>query len=162
MRAVLITGPPGSGKTSVLEALVDALSDDDVPHAALEVEAVVWTHPALEDEARLRHVRVNCALLRKAGPELLLVADTVETEEELAQLIAAVDADEAFVVRLRAEPDTLAERIIAREPPRWSGLAELVEHARAMAPVAGADLELSTEGQTAEDVAAQIRKTARL
>ena len=31
-----------------------------------------------------------------------------------------------------------------------------------MAPVAGADLELSTEGQAAEDVAAQIRKTARL
>ena len=118
------------------EALVDALSDDGVPHAALEVEAVVWTHPALEDEARLRHVRVNCALLRKAGPELLLVADTIETEAELAELIAAVDADEAFVVRLRAEPDTLAERIIAREPPRWSGLAELVEHARAMAPVA--------------------------
>jgi chloramphenicol 3-O-phosphotransferase len=162
VRAVLITGPPGAGKTSVLTALVDALSDDDVAHAALEVEAVVWTHPALDEEPRLRHVRVMSALLRKAGRELLLVADTVETEDELARLIEAVDADEAFVVRLRAEPETLAERIIAREPPRWSGLAALVEHAKAMAPVAGADLELSTEGQTPDDVAAQIRKTARL
>jgi Ni2+-binding GTPase involved in maturation of urease and hydrogenase len=44
---ILITGPPGSGKTSVLTALADALSDDDVPHAALEVEAVAWTHPPL-------------------------------------------------------------------------------------------------------------------
>ena len=162
MRAVLITGPPGSGKTSVLTALTDALSDDDVPHAALEVEAVVWTHPALDEEPRLRHVRVVCALLRKAGPDVLLVADTVETEDELARLIEAAGADEAFVVRLRAEPGTLAERIIGREPPQWSGLAALVEHARAMAPVAGADLELSTEGRTAEDVAAEIRKTARL
>jgi hypothetical protein len=97
VRAVLITGPPGSGKTSVLTALVDALSDDDVPHAALEVEAVVWTHPALADDARLRHVRVNCALLRKAGAELLLVGDTIESEAELCALREAVDADECFV-----------------------------------------------------------------
>jgi broad-specificity NMP kinase len=162
VKAVLITGAPGSGKTSVLTALSDALSDDDVAHAALEVEAVVWTHPALEEDTRLRHVRVNCALLRKAGPDLLLVADTVETEEELAQLIAAIDADAAFVVRLDAAPDTLAERIIAREPPHWSGLAGLVEHARTLPPVGGADLELSTEGATAEAVAARIRETARL
>ena len=114
MRAVLITGPPGAGKTSVLTALVDALSDDDVPHAALEVEAVVWTHPALDDDARLRHVRVVSALLRKAGAELLLIADTVEAEDELAALTGAIGADEAFVVRLSAEPDTLAERIVAR------------------------------------------------
>jgi Ni2+-binding GTPase involved in maturation of urease and hydrogenase len=43
--AVVITGPPGAGKTSVLSALVDALSDDDIAHAAVEVEMLVWTHP---------------------------------------------------------------------------------------------------------------------
>jgi broad-specificity NMP kinase len=162
VRAVLITGPPGSGKTSVLTALSDALSDDGVAHAALEVEAIVGTHPALDEDARLRHVRVNCALLRKAGPELLVVGDTVETSAELAALREAVGADEVFVVRLRAEPDTLAERIIAREPPGWSGLDALVEHARAMSDVPGADLVLCTEGETAEAVAARIRETARL
>jgi broad-specificity NMP kinase len=159
---VLITGPPGSGKTSVLTALVDALSDDDVAHAALEVEAVVWTHPALDDDARLRHVRVHCALLREGGAELLLIAATIESEDELSALREAVGAEDCFVVQLRAEPDTLAERIVAREPPHWSGLAALVEHARTMPPVGGADLELSTEGQAAEAVAARIRETARL
>jgi len=146
----------------VLTALVDALSDDDVAHAALEVEAIVWTHPPLDEDARLRHVRVHCALLRKAGAELLLVSDTIETAAELAALQEAVGAEESFVVRLGAPPDTLAERIIAREPPHWSGLAELVEHARTLPPVGGADLELSTEGQAAEAVAARIRETARL
>jgi broad-specificity NMP kinase len=162
MRAVLITGPPGSGKTSVLTALSDALSDDDVPHGVLEAEAVAWTSPGLDDDARRRHVRVNAALLRKARPQLLLVGDTIESEDELAALREAVAAEVCFVVRLHAEPETLAERIIAREPPHWSGLAELVEHARTMPPVAGADLELSTEGETAAAVAARIRETARL
>jgi|tagenome__1003787_1003787.scaffolds.fasta_scaffold20358394_2 broad-specificity NMP kinase len=157
MRAVVITGPPGAGKTTVLTALADALSDDDVAHAALEVEAVTWTHPPLPDERRLAHVRALCA-----GHDLVLVGETVETEADLAALLGAIDADTAFVVRLEAAPDTLAERIIAREPPHWSGLAALVEHARTMPAVGGADLVLSTEGARAEDVAARIRETAGL
>jgi len=48
--AVVITGPPGAGKSSLLTALVDALSDDDIAHAAVDVESLVWTHPALTDE----------------------------------------------------------------------------------------------------------------
>ena len=155
MRAVLITGAPGSGKTSVLTALSDALSDDDVPHVTVEVEMLAWTHPPLTDEQRLRHVRAICA-----GHPLALVAETVESEAELAALREAVGADRSFVVRLEAPPDTLAERIVAREPPGWSGLSALVEHARAMAPVAGADLVLSTDGEIAEAIAARIRKTA--
>ena len=152
MRAVLITGPPGSGKTSVLTALADALSEDDVPHAAVEVEALAWTHPALDDDRRHAHVRAVCA-----GHDLVLVGDTVETEAELARLLDAVGADEWFVVRLEAPPDVLAERIVAREPPGWAGLEALVEHARAMPPVGGADLVLGTEGARAGDVAARIR-----
>ena len=157
MRLILITGPPGSGKTSVLTALADALSDDDVAHAAVEVEALAWTHPVLDDERRLHHVRTVCA-----GHELVLVGETIETEADLAALLGAIGAEQVLVVRLEAEPDTLAERIIAREPPNWSGLAALVEHARTMPAVGGADLVLSTEGARAEDIAARIRETAGL
>ena len=97
-----------------------------------------------------------------AGHDLVLVGETIETEADLAALLGAIGADEAFVVRLEAPPDTLAERIIAREPPHWSGLAALVEHARTMPAVGGADLVLSTEGARAEDIAARIRQDARL
>jgi Ni2+-binding GTPase involved in maturation of urease and hydrogenase len=50
--AVVILSPPGAGKSSVLTALVDALSEDDIAHVAVEVETLVWTHPALTDEQR--------------------------------------------------------------------------------------------------------------
>ena len=96
-----------------------------------------------------------------AGHDLVLVGNDRD-EDELARLMGAIGAEDVFVVRLQAAPDTLAERIIAREPPHWSGLAALVEHARAMPPVPGADLVLSTEGERAEDVAARIRETAGL
>jgi GTPase SAR1 family protein len=159
--AVVLTGPPGAGKTSVLTALVDALSDDDIAHAAVEVELLVWTHPALTGEQWARHVRSACELYRQDGHRLLLVAHTLETDADVAELLDAVGADEVFLVRLEAQPATLAERIIEREPPTWSGLDDLVEHTRELAAsmpaLSGVELVLSTEGERAEDVAARIR-----
>lgn len=112
MFVVVLTGPPGAGKTSVLTALSDALSDDDVPHATIEAEALRWTHPALSDEQELRHLATMCALYRDVGHDLLLVGQTIETDNDRTQLMDAVGADEYFVVRLEAQPATLVQRLI--------------------------------------------------
>jgi dephospho-CoA kinase len=159
--AVVLTGPPGAGKSSVLTALADALSDDDIPHAAVEAEALVWTHPALSDEQWSRHVQAVCRLHRDAGHELLLIAQTLETDEDTTQLQQAVGADEYLLVRLEALPATLVERIIEREPESWSGVPELVAHAQQLAAsmpaLRGIDLVVSTEHQRPEAVAQRIR-----
>lgn len=161
MFAVLLTGPPGAGKTSVLTALHDALSDDDVAHAAIEVEMLAFEHPGPSDEQRLGRVRATCAQHRASGHRLVLVAETLETDDDVARLVGAVGADEHVLVRLEARPATLAERIVAREPAGWSGLAQLVEHARELATTIraldGVDLVLSTEGEQPEAVAERIR-----
>jgi ribose 1,5-bisphosphokinase PhnN len=160
--AVVLTGPPGAGKSAVLTELADALSDDGIPHAAVEVEALVWTHPALSGEQWTRHVQAVCALHREAGHELLLIAQTLETDGDMAQLRQAVGAAEYLLVRLEASPATLAERIIDREPESWSGLPELVEHAQQLAAtmpaLRGVNLVLSTDGQRPETVAQRIRE----
>ena len=159
--AIVLTGPPGAGKTSVLTALADALSDDDVPHAVVEVEILAWAHPALSDEQRMRLVEAMCALYRDAGHRLLLVADTLETDEDLTRLLEAVGADQYLLVRLEAKPATLVERIIEREPEGWSGLSELVEQAQQLAAsmpaLQGFELILSTDGQRPQAVADRIR-----
>jgi cytidylate kinase len=159
--AVVITGPPGAGKTSVLTALVDALTDEDVAHAAIELETLAWTHPALSEAVWLRHLEDTCARYRDAGHRLLLLAETLETDDDLAWLLHAVGADERLVVRLEAQPATLVERLIEREPATWSGLADLIEHtqvlAETMPTLRGVDLVVSTEGERPEEAAARIR-----
>jgi broad-specificity NMP kinase len=159
--ALVLTGPPGAGKTSVLEALSDALVDDDVRHAAIETEALTSAHPALDDERWFAHVAAACALYREDGYELLLVVATVEGAPDLRRLLEAVAAGEHAVVRLEAAPATLAQRIAAREPAGWSGLGALIDASARLTPViAGLDgvaLALSTEAEDPRAVAERIR-----
>ena len=161
MFALVLTGPPGAGKSSVLEALSDALVDDDIAHASVETEALTSTHPPLDDAQWLGHVQAACRLHRSQGQRLLLVAATVETDADLRGVLSAVGADKHVVVRLEAAPATLARRIVEREPEGWSGLDELVAASARLGPVIagldGIELALSTEDARARDVAAQIR-----
>jgi hypothetical protein len=89
------------------------------------------------------------------------VAQTLETDDDVAQLLAAVGAEDVFLVRLEAHPDALVERIVGREPASWSGLRALVDHAQELAAsmpeLAGVDLVLTTDDQRPEDVAARVR-----
>ena len=80
-----------------------------------------------------QHVKTTCALYREAGHRLLLVAETLETDDDADRLREILGADESFLVRLEAQPATLVERLIEREPESWSGLADLVEHTQELA-----------------------------
>ena len=161
MFALVLTGPPGAGQTSGREALRDALVDDDIAHATLETEALTSTHPPLDDAQWLAHIDAACRLHREQGRGLMLVATTVESAADLRGILSAVGADEHVVVRLEAEPATLARRIVEREPEGWSGLDELAAASARLGPVIagldGIELALSTDDARPREVASRIR-----
>lgn len=68
MFAVVVTGAPGAGKTSVLEALSDALLVDDIRHAVVETEALTSAYPPLDDEQWVVPVRAVCAPAPRITP----------------------------------------------------------------------------------------------
>lgn len=155
MFAVLVLGPPGVGKTTVLTTLHDLLVEDGVEHAVVEVEALAWCYPPLADEPTFRQVQAVRDVYEQAGVVPLVVwGATITSQGYLARLIEVIAADACFVVRLEADPATLRSRIIEREPPGWSGLAQLLDASQVLA---ASNLVLSTENGSASGVAESIR-----
>jgi broad-specificity NMP kinase len=166
IRAIVLTGSPGSGKSSVLHALAGLLDNDQVPHAALESEQLAWGYPWLPEEQAYAVLAEVCRVQRGLGRRLFLVAATTETDEHIAGLLAAIAPDHHTVVCLEATPATAARRVHEREPADWHGRDELVEAARRLATrvpsLQGIDLHVSTEGRAPRDVAREIRDKLRL
>ena len=157
--AVVITGAPGSGKSKTLEALSDRLHDHDITHACIDADALSWAHPAPSAEVQMRHVAALAGLYGEEGHDLLLLAAGIASTAELKALLGAVQADAAFVGRLLASPETLRDRITAREPAGWSQLPSLLERAGQMGAataVLEADLVIDTERTDPQAAAAEI------
>ena len=163
--AVLLTGAPGSGKSSVLEKLATLLEADGLAFGALESEQLGWGSPWLHGEPWLTQLRAVLELQRGAGRRMFLIAATTETSADLAAVVDALGVDRVATVLLSAAPEVVAARIEAREPDSWPGKAALVEHARAlatsMADLDGIDVRISTEGASAGDVAVVLWDSLR-
>jgi chloramphenicol 3-O-phosphotransferase len=159
--AVVINGAPGAGKTVCLMALSDALVKDEIAHATIDVDELAWAWPYPSNEARITLLRAGWDAHRRAGHELLLVGEVVESDAELAALLAAVGADDHLHVRLEAQPAKLRRRILDREPPGWSGLDHLLMEMERWAVVLqeldGVHLALDTEELGPDECAARIR-----
>jgi GTPase SAR1 family protein len=163
--AVVLTGPPGAGKSSVLSELATLLEIEGVGFGALESEQLGWGSPWLYGEPWLRQLRAVLELQRQAGRRRFLVAATTETTEELAALHDAIAVDHVVSVLLGAPAEVVAARIDAREPDAWPGKQRLIEHARRLAVsmrnLAGIDIQFDTADQDAGHVAVQLRAALR-
>jgi broad-specificity NMP kinase len=159
--AVVVTGPPGSGKTSCLTALTDALVDDKVSHASLDMDEVAWAYPFPSVEERAALLGNAWEGHRRMGHDVLLFCEVVESSAHLAQLLYAVGADDHLLVRLEATPATMRERIVAREPPGWSGLEHLLgevePYAVSQRGLDGVHVTLDSEQLSPEQEAARIQ-----
>jgi RNase adaptor protein for sRNA GlmZ degradation len=152
MRAIIITGAPGAGKSSALTALTDRLGDEGVEHVAVEVDELSRGFPWRDGR---RHLPALAA-----GADLLLVAATVESPDYLRDLLTALGRPDHLLVVLHARPETLVRRVRERETIPWSGLEALIDRTpalqEAVLALPQADLTLDTETATPVAVAAAI------
>ena len=161
MFAVVITGPPGAGKSAVATAVHDLLGDAGVANALMEVDELERCYPPRDEARVLENLATICASYRDTGYELLFVTATIEADAYRERLLAAVGATAHLLIRVEADPGTLERRIREREPVEWSGtdglVAAAIRLAAEMPSLGGVDLVLSTEQQPPAVLAAQIR-----
>jgi chloramphenicol 3-O-phosphotransferase len=159
--ALILTGAPGTGKSSTLAALSTLLEIERVEHGAMEAEQLAWGFPWLSVADAAAQLDAALALQRRAGRRLFLVAATAESAEELRAIVGAVRPDVLLVVSLAAPGEVVAARLARREPDRWPGKSDLIARARKLAltvpHVEGVDLVVDTHMAGVEQVAARIR-----
>ncbi|MDP9380008.1 MAG: AAA family ATPase [Chloroflexota bacterium] len=160
---MLITGPVGVGKTTVASEVSELLDAAGVAHGLVDVDALRWCYPRHPgDRFRIGLAMKNLAAVwgnfREYGAERLVLADVVESREELQRYREAIPGAEILVVRLRASPETLAARLRVRELGmaldrhlrRASELADLMECNRVE------DILVDTDGKGAPECARVI------
>lgn len=125
-RAILLTGPVGSGKTTALYELDALLDERGEPFALVDLDWLAWArlpggvaHHALLAE----NLAAVWRTYRRAGIERLVAARALSDAADVEAIRAALPETELAVVRLDVPHAELERRIRARD----SG-AELEEH----------------------------------
>lgn len=161
---LLITGPVGVGKSSVLSEVEDLLQAAGMRFAAVELDALSYCHPPTPDDDRyrtkltFRNLAAAWRNFRAAGAERLILARVLESRAELARYHRAVPGAEIVVVRLRASAPTLQRRIRRREiglghawhSRRAKELAQIMDRAQVE------DILVETDGRTVNAIAREI------
>ena len=128
MKALLITGPVGVGKTTVAEAVGDRLAGAGVPHAVIDLDwlSSCWPPPADDPfhfELQLRNLEAVVRNYVEAGVQRIVLAGVVESREDRARY-ASVIGGRLSVCRLKADLPVIRERLARRH----HGEAELRWH----------------------------------
>lgn len=160
--SAILTGAPGTGKTSVLDELSTMLEADQVPFGAIETEQLARGWPWLGAAEWIPQLAAVISLQRASGRDTFIIVATTETEHELRAVAEAVGGDRVIAVCLAAAGEVVARRIAEREPDAWPGNVALIEHARQLAEeiprIAGLDVVLDTEDREPASVARELRR----
>jgi adenylylsulfate kinase len=137
---ILVTGPVGVGKTTMIDRMSRLLREAHVPHATVDFDqltAVFPRSPGPDDMWGTQLGLANLASMwrnyQAAGADRLLIACVLEARSELEGYRTAVPDAEITVVRLRAALKALRARLRERGDSE-AGLTWLLDRAVQLAP----------------------------
>lgn len=167
--AVIITGPVGSGKTTVMAALTEILEEQNKPCAGIDMDHLRWFFPKQPGDPFGGEVgRKNLAFLaanyRSVGVPVLAIADLVAKETDRQKLVNALPDFTVHVIRLSVPMELVEQRLRERETmerlPWYLDRAPKLE--RMMDDRNVGDIVIDVGERPARDVATEIARRLQL
>jgi hypothetical protein len=152
VKAVLLTGAIGAGKTALAADLAEALAEAGTRTAVVDLDWLGWVVPGRADGLIVQNLGAIWPNFRSAGVERLVLARALDKRGELEAIKAAVPGVELTVVKVTASPGTIAERLRRRDTG-----AVLEEHlAQSLDLAAVEDFEIENDGRSIREVAREL------
>jgi hypothetical protein len=159
VKALLLVGTVGSGKTTVLLEVGELLSKRGEPYALIDLDWLAWVEPARGSELGVPEIlAANLAAaaetFRRAGVTRLVLARHLTRAGELASIGAALGGARLTVVQLVVPTAVLEARIRSRDAGH-----ELEEHLDAIGAAEKPEFPhtaVANDGRPPGEVAAEI------
>lgn len=166
MEVLILSGTVGAGKTSIAMAMHDILSENDVPHACLDLDWFAYSWPtvgAFNSDMVFSALERVWPVYYAAGARKLVLARVVETREELERYAEVLGNPTITLCRVTASEEVRKLRLEKRESGdslKWHlhrtvELEEILEEARLESFVIVNEAELAE--RVAERTLRQLR-----
>lgn len=170
-RAIVVTGPVGAGKSTIMATLTDLLEEHGIPNAGVDMDHLRWFYPRQDGdpfggEIGRKHLAYVVSSYREMGINTLVIADVTENEGDKATLQSALDGFPVVVVRLKVSMDLIAQRLTVRESEEnlqwYLDRAPQLERIMEEASVGDLIIDVGERNprQIAEDIATQLNLIA--
>jgi hypothetical protein len=150
----------GSGKTTVMAEASDLLAARGVPHAAIDVDMLGMVFAAGVNATALtyRNLAAVWANFAAAGVSRLLLAQAIESRDDLERIRTTLGAGAMAVCRLTASVDTMRSRVRQREPGMLQStfVARVVELNDRLDAAGVEDFSLENDGRSVTEVAREL------
>jgi adenylylsulfate kinase len=160
VRAVLITGTIGSGKTAVATDIGEILEERGIPCAIVDLDWLGWVHLGRGpiDELIASNFAAMVPNYRAAGVRHYVLARSIGSPEQIGALGGVLDGAPLVVVRLTASKETLFGRLRKRDEGRilQEHLGQAVQFESEQAQAQLADFDVSTDARSVREVATEV------
>jgi guanylate kinase len=162
--ALVLSGPPGVGKTAVGWRVFDRCTDLALDPAFVDLDLLGAAWPAPDDDphqSRLKATNLAAVWSNyvRAGSRRLIIAGVVENLRERRQLEEATGGP-VVICRLDAPDTELAQRIHRRDREGGDSLDQLIRRASELSAQLAADdtndYAINTAGRSVDDVADEV------
>lgn len=113
---LILHGSPGSGKSTIADAVSELLREADTPHAIIDLDEISRIFPTQDpsfSKKNLKAIWPNYAAVQGLRG---IIPTVIVDKEELRLLRDALPEAKFMICELMAPEEVLKERVMAREP----------------------------------------------
>lgn len=158
IEVLVLNGSPGSGKTTLANAIAERLREMDTPHAVIDVDELARVYPEGSSIGwkNLSALWPNYAAL----PNLKVILPVcIDSKRDLEELRNAAPSSKFSICELVADESALKDRVTKREPNEYwqSKLRRLVEkHLNKETADKLGDFRVRTDDKSIDEAAQEI------